>query len=245
MSSGGEPFATAAARRLAELRLEALGGGSRPSSSSAGTSARRRAAGDRRRRAAPRAAATAADARALPLRTAGRGARALPRRTARCSSTSSGSSRARRCRSSSGRSSGRTPRSSSPPRGRVRAAPIVCGGASSSRRSSSRSAPTGGSCVLVSLVDDAPTSPGAPPPLDRGAAAPGARRPHRRFTSADRRADLARLAAEQDAELLVVDVAARRGSLAAAPCDVALAARAGDLRPRGGPVLVPFGGGPR
>jgi DNA-binding SARP family transcriptional activator len=92
--------------------------------------------------------------------------------------------------------------------------------------------------VLVSLVDD----PGDLPA--RTAALAEARPPEARvaaFTSPDRGADLARLAAEQDAELLVVD-SLPDGLLAAAPCDIALAAGAARFTAEG-PVLVPFGGG--
>ncbi len=60
------------------------------------------------------------------------------------------------------------------------------------------------------------------------------------FTSTAPEADLVRLAAEQEAELLVVSgLAAPHDS----PCDVAAAPRS-DLRfASAGPVLVPFGGG--
>ena len=61
-----------------------------------------------------------------------------------------------------------------------------------------------------------------------------------RFTSTDPAADLARLAAEQRAELLVVDEL-HEGLTAAVGCDVALAAGARAFTPDG-PVLVPFGG---
>jgi len=67
------------------------------------------------------------------------------------------------------------------------------------------------------------------------------------FTSSDPGADLVRLAAEQEAELLVLGVPLAQPSLETlldgAPCDVALAPRP-DLafRPNA-PVLVPFGGG--
>jgi DNA-binding SARP family transcriptional activator len=67
------------------------------------------------------------------------------------------------------------------------------------------------------------------------------------FTSAAPGQDLARLAAEQEAELLLVaerlEEAALDELLAAASCDVALAPRS-ELRFEGAaPVLVPFGGG--
>jgi DNA-binding SARP family transcriptional activator len=60
------------------------------------------------------------------------------------------------------------------------------------------------------------------------------------FTSTDPGADLARLASEQEAELLaVVGVDSPVGS----PCDVALAPRPDLGFAASGPVLVPFGGG--
>ncbi len=67
------------------------------------------------------------------------------------------------------------------------------------------------------------------------------------FTSSVPGEDLARLAAEQEAELLVVgDLLAprmRETLVASTPCDLALALRP-DLRFEAtGPVLVPFGGG--
>ena len=78
--------------------------------------------------------------------------------------------------------------------------------------------------------------------LERGVAARAAS-----FTSMTPGADLARLASEQDADLLVVD--APRGLLEdarllslldEAPCDVAVLAA--DAAPREGPLLVPFSG---
>jgi DNA-binding SARP family transcriptional activator len=92
--------------------------------------------------------------------------------------------------------------------------------------------------LLVSVVEDPAALPG------RTAALVEARTASARiaaFTSPDRAADLARLAFEQDAELLVVD-SLPDGLLAAAPCDVALAAGAAEFSGEG-PVLVPFGGG--
>ncbi|HEY3184885.1 MAG TPA: AfsR/SARP family transcriptional regulator [Gaiellaceae bacterium] len=62
------------------------------------------------------------------------------------------------------------------------------------------------------------------------------------FTSRAPAADLARLAIEQDADLLVV-TELYDGLLQAAPCDVALAPRSDLVFAPGGPVLVPFGGG--
>jgi DNA-binding SARP family transcriptional activator len=60
------------------------------------------------------------------------------------------------------------------------------------------------------------------------------------FTSGDPVADMIRLAKEQEAELVVVDRAPTE-LLAGAPCDVALLAEPAPFEPRG-PVLVPFGG---
>ena len=60
------------------------------------------------------------------------------------------------------------------------------------------------------------------------------------FTSADPGADLVRLASEQEAELLAV---AGVDSPVGSPCDVALAARPDLGFAASGPVLVPFGGG--
>jgi DNA-binding SARP family transcriptional activator len=62
------------------------------------------------------------------------------------------------------------------------------------------------------------------------------------FTSRSRDADLARLAADQNAELLVVGGPEVR-KLEASACDVAFAARPDLLFEPAGPVLVPFGGG--
>jgi DNA-binding SARP family transcriptional activator len=65
------------------------------------------------------------------------------------------------------------------------------------------------------------------------------------FVSASPGADLARLAVEQDADLLLcgpLDPAQLESLFAAAPCDVALAPRPGLTFEPSGPVLVPFGG---
>jgi DNA-binding SARP family transcriptional activator len=62
------------------------------------------------------------------------------------------------------------------------------------------------------------------------------------LTSAAPADDLARLASDQDADLLVVDEL-YNGLLAAATCDVAWAPRHDLTFAGGGPVLVPFGGG--
>ncbi len=61
------------------------------------------------------------------------------------------------------------------------------------------------------------------------------------FTSSDRGADLARLVAEQEAEL-VVSRGLPEGFLAVAPCDVAVLVGSASFSSEG-PVLVPFGGG--
>lgn len=66
------------------------------------------------------------------------------------------------------------------------------------------------------------------------------------FTSTSAGADLARLAAEQDAHLVVapfLERNEREALLRAAPCDVALAPRPDLGFAPEGPVLVPFGGG--
>jgi len=66
------------------------------------------------------------------------------------------------------------------------------------------------------------------------------------FTSTDPVGDLARLAAEQEAELLAVGGAFARALetlLSSVSCDVALAPRSDLLFEPGAPVLVPFGGG--
>ena len=67
------------------------------------------------------------------------------------------------------------------------------------------------------------------------------------FTSDAPGNDLGRLAAEQEAELLVVGdllaPTARETLMAASPCDLALAPRPELRFEAGDPVLVPFGGG--
>jgi DNA-binding SARP family transcriptional activator len=95
--------------------------------------------------------------------------------------------------------------------------------------------------VLVSLVADPSELPERMAALERARTAAGVPIRVAAFTSTDRAADLVRLAAEQDAELLVVDTLPA-GLLATAPCDVAFVPgkRSFDA---GGPVLVPFGGG--
>jgi DNA-binding SARP family transcriptional activator len=89
--------------------------------------------------------------------------------------------------------------------------------------------------LLVSLVADARDLPGRLEVPESPAVRVAA------FTSLDPGADLSRLAAEQEAELLVVgDLPS--GLLAAAPCDVAFAPAPRRFEPSGS-VLVPFGGG--
>lgn len=95
--------------------------------------------------------------------------------------------------------------------------------------------------VLVSLASDPSELPQRTAALERARTAAGAAVRVAAYTSTDRAADLARLAAEQDAELLVVDTLPA-GLLAAAPCDIAFVPEERFFGP-GGPVLVPFGGG--
>ena len=63
------------------------------------------------------------------------------------------------------------------------------------------------------------------------------------FVSDSPSADLARLAAEQDADLLLVGPVELDALLTAAPCDVAVAPRPELSFEPSAPVLVPFGGG--
>jgi DNA-binding SARP family transcriptional activator len=94
--------------------------------------------------------------------------------------------------------------------------------------------------VLISLAADPSELPERTAALERARTAAGVAVRVAAFTSADRAADLVRLAEEQDAELLVVDTLPA-GLLAAAPCDVAFVP--GERTFAAGPVLVPFGGG--
>jgi len=63
------------------------------------------------------------------------------------------------------------------------------------------------------------------------------------FVSESPSADLARLAAEQDADLLLVGPIELEGLFEAAPCDVAVAVRPDLSFEPSAPILVPFGGG--
>jgi DNA-binding SARP family transcriptional activator len=93
--------------------------------------------------------------------------------------------------------------------------------------------------VLVSLASDAAELPARVAALERTRVADAPVRVAA-FTSTDPGADLARLAAEQDAALLVV-ATLPPGLLAAAPCDVAFVPGEAAFA-RDHPVLVPFGG---
>jgi hypothetical protein len=104
-------------------------------------------------------------------------------------------------------------------------------------------APLGRELLVVELAEAADDLANAERRLDRrrhaaSASAAGVRTAA--FTTGDAASDLARLAREQAAELLVV-ADAPEALLAAAPCDVALVnghrARVGP-----GPIVVPFGG---
>jgi DNA-binding SARP family transcriptional activator len=94
--------------------------------------------------------------------------------------------------------------------------------------------------LLVSLTADPAELPARAVALERARAASDTAVRIAAFTSTDRAADLARLAAEQNAELLVVGTL-DEGLLAVAPCDVAYVPVERAFEP-GGPVLVPFGG---
>jgi DNA-binding SARP family transcriptional activator len=101
--------------------------------------------------------------------------------------------------------------------------------------------------LLVEIAADAADLPALSARLERSRAElGGADLRTACFTSSAPGDDLARLAGEQGAELLVVGdplvLAATRALVTAAPCDVAVAPRP-DLRfEPGDPVLVPFGG---
>lgn len=104
--------------------------------------------------------------------------------------------------------------------------PVVCSGAAPL----ALLAPLGRELITVEIAPELPRQPFEQPvPHVRRAA----------FTSDDPDAELARLANEQDAELIVATKVSA-GLLAAAPCDVALANTVGEIG--NGPVLVPFGG---
>jgi DNA-binding SARP family transcriptional activator len=98
--------------------------------------------------------------------------------------------------------------------------------------------------LLVELAGDSSELPERSARLDRlrdGLQRRGLEARTATFTTEAPAADLARLAAEQDAELLVTGPIP--GEPLAAPCDVALAPRPDLPFESGGPVLVPFGGG--
>jgi len=86
--------------------------------------------------------------------------------------------------------------------------------------------------VLVSLAADRSELRERMAALERARAAAGAATRVAAFTSTDRAGDLVRLAAEQDAELLVVDTLPA-GLLAAAPCDIAFVPVERSLTPVG------------
>ncbi|HEY4347094.1 MAG TPA: AfsR/SARP family transcriptional regulator [Gaiellaceae bacterium] len=94
--------------------------------------------------------------------------------------------------------------------------------------------------LLVELVANPKDLPAAASRLDRLRPTEGRVR-IACFTSLDRGADLARIAAEQEAELLVTGELPD-GLISAAPCDVAVVLGTKSF-PLEGPVLVPFGGG--
>jgi hypothetical protein len=99
--------------------------------------------------------------------------------------------------------------------------------------------------VLVGLVADAAALPARAAALERLRAGGGAEVRTASFVSEAPGADLARLAAEQNAELLVCGPLAPpelERLLSAAPCDVALAPRPDLPFEPSAPVLVPFGG---
>jgi DNA-binding SARP family transcriptional activator len=95
--------------------------------------------------------------------------------------------------------------------------------------------------LLVELVSEPRLLAAAAAALEQARVALGLPARVACFTSTDPGADLARFAAEQEAELLVV-AAAPGPLLDRSPCDVALVSAA-PFDPVGRPVLVPFGGG--
>ena len=261
-----EPCARTVAARLDELRL--LGAGARDRR---GPRVRaRRGAGRRARRAgraasAARALSGAADGGAVPLWPPGRRARGLP---ARARDARRGARH--RARRGAARPAARDPRAGSGARAGARRAATV--GAPIADRSASRHgrglrarlgavarrarrAPgrrrRSASCVVATSVAERGrarrrgAAPGASCATGCGAAGVTARTAA--FTSVTPGHDLARLAAEQDVELLVVDApdglledARLLALLDDAPCDVAIlvGARAAGA----GAVLVPFSG---
>jgi len=114
--------------------------------------------------------------------------------------------------------------------------PIVCAGTAPL----DLLAPLGRELLLVELARDGAELSAAVATLERlRGELPDVRTAS--FTSEDPATDLARFATEQRAELLVVADADER-LLAAAPCDIAVLARAAPFDPAA-PVLVAFGGG--
>jgi DNA-binding SARP family transcriptional activator len=95
--------------------------------------------------------------------------------------------------------------------------------------------------LLVELVGAAAELPAATARVGKARSAVEGRVRTACFTSSDPGADLARLVAEQEAELVVAR-GLPEGFLAAAACDVAVLAGSVAFKPEG-PVLVPFGGG--
>ena len=201
------------------------------------------AGGARRRASAAGGAAGAAHARALPLRAAGRRPRRVPLGARDCSWASSGSSPERRCRSWSGRSSVRTLARSRLRRRAIRRRAGAAAARDPRRRAGTASAaagcrrwrsrwPRAARSARGTTADAGALGRRSPPRLRRARARPaprGASRSARAaFTSLAPGADLARLALEQDVDLVLVDAPARpaRGRrvllalLDAAPCDV-------------------------
>src|SRR5579884_2326628 len=112
--------------------------------------------------------------------------------------------------------------------------PVVCSG----RVPLALLAPLGRELVVVEMARSGAELPAAAVRLDRARSVDAAVRVAA-FTSSEPVTDLARLANEQEAELLVVDLLDDE-LLALAPCDVAVAGGAGEAGD--GDVLVPFGG---
>jgi DNA-binding SARP family transcriptional activator len=117
---------------------------------------------------------------------------------------------------------------------RAERGPVVCSG----RVPLALLAPLGRELVVVEIAASSRELASAVARVD-AARAVGATVRTAAFTSADRASDLARLATEQEAELIVTDEL-DEGLIAAAPCDIALCNPVGE--PGDGDVLVPFGG---